>query len=126
MQALAAVATVLAFVPHGNRIELQLDHGSAELVWVTSSTFHFRRVLEGRLPDVKAKETEPVSIQADDLPGAVRLRSKYLDVTVQKHGLLIRVRKLDGVTLMADLSEPRSEAAGVTWERQSPAGAQLY
>lgn len=126
MQALAAVATLLSFAPHGNRIELQLDHGSAELEWVTASTFRFRRVLSGRLPDVKSKETEAVAIQADDVPGAVRLRSKYLDVTIQKHGLLVRVRKLDGSTLLADLSEPRSEAAGVTWERQSPAGAQLY
>jgi hypothetical protein len=126
MQALAAVATVLAFAPHGNRVALQLDHGSAELMWVTASTFRFRRVLSGQLPDVKSKVTEPVASQADDVPGAVRLRSKYLDVTIQKHGLLVRVRKLDGSTLMADLSEPRSEAAGVTWERQSPEGAQLY
>jgi alpha-glucosidase (family GH31 glycosyl hydrolase) len=126
MQVLAAVATVLAFTPHGNRIEFQLDHGSAEVVWVTSSSFHFRRVLEGRLPEVKSKEYEPVTIQADDVSGAVRLRSTYLDVTIQKHGLLVRVRRKDGATLMADLSEPHSEAAGVTWDRQSPAGAQLY
>ena len=126
LQALAAVATVLAFAPHGNRIELQLDHGSAELVWVTSSSFRFRRVLEGRLPEGKSKEYEPVTVQGDDLPGAVRLRSTYLDVTIQKHGLLVRVHRKDGTTLMADLSEPRSEAAGVTWERQLPAGAQLY
>ena len=48
-QALAAVATLLAFVPHGNRIELQLDRGSAELIWISPSTFHFRRVLNGPL-----------------------------------------------------------------------------
>ena len=30
-QVLAAAATVLAFLPHGNRIELQLDRGNAEL-----------------------------------------------------------------------------------------------
>jgi len=126
MQALAAVATVLAFAPHGNRIDFQLDHGSAELVWITSSTFEFRRVLEGRLPEQKAREREPVQVQADDLPGAIRLRVKYVDVTIQKHGLLLAVRGKDGKLLMADLSEPRSEAAGVTWERQIPAGAQLY
>ena len=48
-QALAAVATLLAFVPHGNRIELQLDRGSAELIWISPGTFHFRRVLNGPL-----------------------------------------------------------------------------
>lgn len=125
-QALAAVATLLGFVPHGNLVELQLDHGSAELVWITPSTFRFRRVLEGPLPAAKSKESDPVTVQADDVPGAVRLRSRYLDVVIQKHGLLLRVRRLDGTPLMTDLSEPRSEAAGVTWERQSPLGAQLY
>jgi len=50
-QALAALATLLACVPHGNRIELQLDRGSAELVWVTPSTFRFRRTLDGFLPE---------------------------------------------------------------------------
>ena len=30
-QALAAVATLLAILPHGNRIELELNRGSAEL-----------------------------------------------------------------------------------------------
>ena len=42
-QALAAVATLLSFAGHGNRIELRLDRGSAELVWITPSTFRFRR-----------------------------------------------------------------------------------
>jgi hypothetical protein len=126
LQALAAVATLIGFVPHGSRVEFQLDRGSAELVWVTPSTFRFRRVLEGPLPTAKTKESEPVTITAEDVPGAVRIRSRYLDVTIRKHGLLIRVRRLDGTPLMTDLSPPQSEAAGVTWERQSPAGAQLY
>jgi alpha-glucosidase (family GH31 glycosyl hydrolase) len=126
LQALAAVATLIGFVPHGNRVELRLDRGSAELVWITPSTFRFRRVLEGPLPTAKTKEGEPVNVTADDLPGTVRIRSRYLDVAIQKHGLLLRVRRLDGTPLMTDLSEPQSEAAGVTWERQSPSGAQLY
>ncbi len=125
-QALAAVATLLGMAAHGNRVEFQLDRGSAELVWVTPSTFRFRRVLEGPLPAAATKQGEPVEVQADDIPGTARIRSKYLEVTIQKHGLLVRVRRLDGTPLMQDLSEPRSEAAGVTWERQSPAGAQLY
>ena len=39
-QALAAVATLLSFAPHAHRVELRLDRGSAELVWLTPSTFH--------------------------------------------------------------------------------------
>src|SRR5436189_1224194 len=125
-QALAAVATLLSVVPHGNRIELQLDRGSAELVWATSGTFRYRRVLEGPLPPVAWTDREPVALRTDDSPDAVRFRSKALEVTIRKQGLLVRVRRLDGAPLMNDLSSPRSEAGGVTWERQAPSGAQFY
>jgi hypothetical protein len=56
-QALAAMATLLACVPHGNRIELQLDRGGAEMLWVTPSTFRFRRTLDGFLPELQAAES---------------------------------------------------------------------
>ncbi|MGA2270188.1 MAG: hypothetical protein ABSH44_17085 [Bryobacteraceae bacterium] len=129
-QALAAVATLLACVPHGNRIELQLDRGSAELLWVTPSTFRFRRALEGPLPEIKAGDREPVPVEIDDAPGAVRLRSKFLDIGIQKHGLLVRVRRVDGAPLMTDLTEPgpagAPAAGGVTWERQALAGVEFY
>ncbi|SPE36778.1 exported hypothetical protein [Candidatus Sulfopaludibacter sp. SbA6] len=95
-QALAAVATLLSFSPHGNRVELRLDHGAAEMVWVTPSTFRFRRTLDGPLPAVKQEDRAPVAAQIDEEPGLLRVRSKFLDVAIQKHGLLLRVRKLDG------------------------------
>ena len=125
-QALAAMATLLACVPHGNRIELQLDRGGAELVWVTPSTFRFRRVLDGLLPELKVADRDPVEVAIDDTPGTVRLRTKFLDIAIQKHGVLLRVRRVDGVPLMTDLSEPGPAAGGVTWERQEPAGAEFY
>src|SRR5207302_654754 len=125
-QALAAVATLLSVVPHGNRIELQLDRGGAELVWVSPSTFRFRRVLEKPLPPAAWTEREPVALQTEDLPDAIRFRTKALDVTIRKQDVLVRVRRLDGAALLSDLSPPRAEAGGVTWERQAPSGAQFY
>jgi hypothetical protein len=125
-QALAAVATLLACVPHGNRIELQLDRGGAELVWVTPSTFHFRRTLDGFLPESQAAGGEPVAVAIDDTPGALRLRSQFLDIAIQKHGLLLRVRRVDGVPLMTDLSEPVPAAGGVAWDRQALPGVEFY
>ncbi|MBZ5624107.1 MAG: hypothetical protein LAQ69_36220 [Acidobacteriia bacterium] len=125
-QALAAVATLLSFAPHGNRIEIRLDRGAAELVWVTPSTFRFRRTLDGPLPEVQWEDRASVPVQVDDTPGAVRLRSNFIDVAILKHGLLLRVRRLDGTPLMADLSEPRASGAGLIWERQSLAGVRFY
>jgi len=126
MQALAAVATLLSFAPHGNRVDLQLDRGAAEIVWLSNSTFHYRRSLEGPLPSAPARNPDPVPLQVDDVPGAVRITSPFLEVTIQKRGVLVRVRKVDGTPLMADVSEPRAAGPGVTWERQMAAGAHYY
>ena len=125
-QALAAVATLLAFLPHGNRIELQLDRGSAELIWITPSTFHFRRVLNGPLHPSAEAAHEPVVLTTEDTGDAVRLRSRLIEVTLEKQGVKVGVRRLDGTPLMMDLSEARSEAGGVVWERQALAGAAFY
>src|SRR5439155_4433558 len=117
-QALAAAATLLTMAPHGSRIELQLDRGSAELLWASSGTFRFRRVLEGTLPKIEWTDRDPVQVETQELvastsntASSVRLRTKAIEVTIQKKGLLVSVRRLDGVPLMQDLSEPRSEAA---------------
>jgi hypothetical protein len=125
-QALAAVATLLAFVPHGNRIELELDRGSAELIWITPGTFHFRRVLNGPLHPSAEAAHDPVALTTSDTAGEVRLRSRLIEVTIDKQGLLIGVHKLDGTPLTIDLGEARSEAGGVVWERQSPPGEAFY
>jgi alpha-glucosidase (family GH31 glycosyl hydrolase) len=125
-QALAAVATVLSFAPHGNRVEFKLDHGGAELVWTSPSTFRFRRSLEEPLPSVQVADREKVALKIDETAGAVRVRSDFLEVTVQKHGLLLRVRNMDGQALSADLSEPRQEGGAIVWEREMPAGSRFY
>ncbi len=93
---------------------------------MTPSTFRFRRTLEGPLAEVKAADREPVPVEIDDAPGAVRMRSKYLDIAIQKHGALVRVRRMDGVALMTDLSEPAPADGGVTWDRQTLAGVEFY
>jgi Glycosyl hydrolase family 31 C-terminal domain len=125
-QTLAAVATLLSFAPHGNRVELQLDRGAAEIAWLTPSSFRFRRTLEGPLPRVDSTEQAPLRINIEEMPGRLILRSPLIEVSVQKSGVLLRVRRVDGAPLLTDLSEPRASAAGVTWERQALAGAQFY
>jgi hypothetical protein len=125
-QALAALATLVGFAPHGNQLDLRLDRGSAELVWITPSAFHFRRTLEGALPESKAAARDPVPVELDDTPGTLRARSKFLEVRIEKHGLLVRVRRLDGAPLMSDLTEARPSGAGVAWERQMLTEARYY
>jgi alpha-glucosidase (family GH31 glycosyl hydrolase) len=69
---------------------------------------------------------DKVALKIDETPGAVRIRSDFLDVTVQKHGLLVRVRNADGQAVMGDLTEPRQEGDTIVWEREMPASARFY
>src|ERR1039458_9933490 len=126
-QALAAVATLLSFAPHGNRIDLQLDRGAAQILFLTRESFHFRRALEAAPPAAVLPESDaPVTLQMDDTPGALLLRTKFLEVAIEKHGVLLRVRRADGEPLTADLTEPKPDGAGVSWDRQAPAGVRFY
>src|ERR1017187_802014 len=125
-QALAVVATLLSFAPHGNRVDLTLDRGSAQILFLTENSFHFRRALEGALPAAAPELNPPVPIQIDDAPGALLLRTKSLEVAIEKRGVLLLVRRADGEPLTADLTEPKPDGAGVSWDRQAPAGARIY
>lgn len=125
-QALAALATLIGFAPHGNRIALQLDRGSAEIVWVTASTFRYRRTLDGPLPGWQAETPAALDFTIDDAAGVLRTRSKFIEVTIEKHGLAVRVRRLDGTPLLRDLTEPRPGDGTFTWERQALAGVRFY
>jgi Glycosyl hydrolases family 31 len=125
-QALAAAATLLTVAPHGNRIELQLDRGAAEILWVSPATFRFRRVLDGVLPMIEWTDRDPVTVEREETPTHVRLRTRAIEVTIRKRGVLVGVHRSDGTALMQDLSEPESRTSGVTWERQTPPGSDFF
>jgi hypothetical protein len=128
LQALAAAATLLTVAPHGNRIELQLDRGSAEVVWVSPGAFRFRRVLSGKLPEAETpqREGDPVTVQVQDGADDIRIRSRALEVIVTRKGVRVEVRRAGGDRLVRDISDVSSEAAGVTWERETSTGADFY
>src|SRR5439155_912635 len=85
------------YFTHGNRIELKLDRGAAEVVWVSPSTFHFRRVMEGPLPPEQLHTSDgALELETTDTPAGLRMRSADLELIIEKHGLLVRARKRDG------------------------------
>jgi hypothetical protein len=116
-QSLAATATLLSFALHGNRIELKLNQGAAELVWVTQSTFRFRHSLDAPLAQMTWADKENVGVRAVETPGDITFESKFLRVSIQRRGLLVKVRKYDGTLLTGDLTEARPrDGGGVEWE----------
>ena len=126
-QTLAAAAALVSFAVHGNRIELKLGQGAAELMWVTHSTFRFRHSLDGPLAQVTWADKEQVGVRAVETPATVTFSSRFLQVSVQKRGLLVKVRKPDGKPLATDLTEARPGAGGgVEWERAAGPGDRFY
>lgn len=125
MQALVAAA-IVSFAVHGGVVGFKLDRGSAELRWRGDSVFRFRRVLEGALTGVSETEAPGAALRVDDTPGAVVIRSKFIEVSVAKRGALVRVRKLDGTPLAADATEPEPAPGGVTWARRASPGTAFY
>jgi hypothetical protein len=126
-QALAVVATLVSFAPHGNRVDLHLDRGGAEFVWISPGAFHFRRTLKGPLPPATPeRSTAAVEFHVDDTPAALHLRSRLLDVALERHGVLVTVKGRDGGVVMADLTEPKPQPSGVVWERAAQPGVRFF
>jgi hypothetical protein len=117
LQAVAALATLVGFAPHGNLVDLRLDRGEARIEWISPSTFRFVR---GPGPGGRGLGTRAVEVEIQDTPGALVMRSKFLEVAVEKHGVLLRVRTRQGTELMSDLGSDN------TWTRQVPAGSRFY
>src|SRR4051794_38550229 len=115
---LAAMVTLLGVVPHGNRVELRLDRGSGEMGWGSGSAFRFRRTMGvGSLADA-AEAGDAVALEVEETPAVVRVRSKFVEVSIQKSGVLVRVRKADGAPLMTDLTEAEESGGRVSWSRE--------
>jgi hypothetical protein len=123
----AALVTLLGVVPHGNRIELKLDRGTGEIVWVSPSAFRFRREIEkkaGWAPSPGG--AGEVQLDVDETSAAVRIRSRFVEVSIQKSGVLVSVKKGDGTPLMNDLTEAVPVADGVAWNREIRPGSRYY
>jgi hypothetical protein len=125
-QALAAFATLVSFAQHGNRVDLHLDRGSAELTWISPGAFHFRRMLDGPLSPIAIPNGDAVPFKVEDTPSVLHIHSNLLDVALQKRGLLISVNGPDRTPLMVDLTEPKLEATRITWDRRSAVGERFY
>lgn len=125
-QSLATVAAIVSFAVHGNRVEFKLNQGAAEVTFVTPSSFRLRHSLSGELSKVRTTEKEPAGLHAIDSISAVTLSSRFIELTLQKHGLLAKVARTDGTPLMTDLSEARPQGRNVAWERAASQSDRFY
>lgn len=117
LQAVAALATLVGFAPQANVVELRLDRGQARIEWVSPSTFHFVR---GPGTVGQGPGTRTVELAIEDGANALVMRSKFLEVAIEKRGVWLHVRNRQGAELMSDV------ASESTWARQTPAGSRFY
>ncbi len=118
--------SLVSFARYGNAVELRLTRGSAEVEWVSPSTFRFRRWWGSRLQLPEAARREPVSFTIKDAGPVLEFSSDDLILTIRKAGLLVSVKGIEGVPLMADATEIMPVEGGFRWERQAPPGARYF
>jgi hypothetical protein len=116
------VAALVSFAVNGNRVALQLDHGSGEIVWLDERTFRFRRALDGALPQWQAPKRDAVQLQVKDSADTLRISSRVVELSIPKKDLLVSVRDTAGKELMRDAGPPEQVAGTVVWRRVSPPG----
>jgi len=101
----------------GNSIFLQLSDGTAKIEWLNDSSFRFSRWWEGSWVEGPPVNPQSIGLRISETADSLRIASKYLLVTIAKHGVLARVAEPDGTPLMTDISEAELRNGAVTWER---------
>src|SRR5205823_5575672 len=98
-------ATLVSSSQNGNLVSLQLSDGSAQVEWLSDSSFRFTRGWSGAVPKASAKSAESISLKISDTPSELIIATKHLLVTIAKRGVLVRVAEPDATPIMSDVSE---------------------
>ena len=123
---LLPAATLVSSSHEGNLVHLQLSDGSAQLEWLSDSSFRFTRNWGHRTEQAPAKNAAPIPFKIDNIPNALTIATKYLLVTIAKRGVLVRVAEPDATPIMSDLSEAERRDGTLAWERTAAPGVRFY
>jgi hypothetical protein len=119
-------ATLSHSFREGNTVFLQVNDGTAQIEWLSESSFRFSRRWEGAWIEGPAIAPQTIGLKISDTADALNIASKYLKVAILKHGVLVHVDDSDGKPLMADASEAEIKDGSVSWERLAPAHVRYF
>src|SRR5258708_2379950 len=119
-------ATLSKSFREGNSIVLQLSDGTAKIEWLNDSSFRFSRWWAGSWVEGPRINPQSIGLKIGETADSLKIASKYLLVTIAKHGVLAHVAEPDGTPLMDDSTEPELRNGGVTWERTAAPQARFY
>jgi hypothetical protein len=119
-------ATLSHSFREGNTVFLEISDGTAQIEWLSESSFRFSRRWEGAWVEGPAIRPQTIDLKIGSTADALSITSKYLKVTITKHGVLVHVDESDGKPLMADASEVVMKDGSVSWERMAPAHVRYF
>ena len=119
-------ATLVSSSHDGNLVRLQLSDGSAQIEWLSDSSFRFTRRWDRTVPQAPAKSAQPIPLKIGDTPDTLTIATKYLLLMIAKRGVLVRVAEPDSTPIMSDLSEAELRAGVLAWERAVTPGVRFY
>jgi alpha-glucosidase (family GH31 glycosyl hydrolase) len=119
-------ATLVSSSRQGNSLYLKLSDGTAQVEWLSDSTFRFSRSWDGSLGQRPAANPRALNLKISDTPESLTIATKYLLMTIAKNGVKVRVAEPDGAPIMADVSEVDLQSGGLAWERVSAREARFY
>jgi alpha-glucosidase (family GH31 glycosyl hydrolase) len=106
-----------------NTFELRLPKGSAEVEWVSASTFRFARNWGAPGPAAGPIKSTTVAVTVEDLGARVRFHTRYLTVDVSKDAGRLEIQGNDGPLTTTTV---RDEAASVVLESTVAAAERFY
>ncbi|MEK7406624.1 MAG: hypothetical protein AAB225_16095 [Acidobacteriota bacterium] len=113
-------AGIFSYARQGNIFTFKLADGSAELEWISASSFRFCRRWQAAAEKPRPISEDAVAVAVSDLDARLELATKYLKVEVAKEGLLLKVRDGAGALLAADAAVIRRAGDGFVIARETP------
>jgi Glycosyl hydrolases family 31 len=117
---------VLAYSRQGNRILLALTDGSADIEWLSDSTFRFRRAWTRPLLAESGRVSPSISLTIVDGTDSVTLETRVLRLILDRKNLRIRVETRAGVSGMVETTAAERHAGNIWCERTAPEGVRYY
>ena len=118
--------TLTNFFREGNTIFLRLSDGSAQVEWLSDSSFRFSRNWDGNFVQGPAVNPQPVVVSVNETADSLVISSKYLALTIAKQGVLVHAAEPNGAVIMSDLSEAERQDGSIAWERSAPLRARFF
>jgi hypothetical protein len=112
LAAVPAAAQVASWDRQGNTVRFHLGAGSAEVDWLTASTFRFSRCWPGEPCVSRSSPREKFSLQVEERGGVLESRTEYLRVRVQLATLAIEVDRARGKAMLRQAAPAAGSIGG--------------